>query len=295
MMNSKTLFYDLAGKILLKENKEEIYSILYIIFESLFGISKKDILSEKAIFVDDTCMDRLDSIIQRLNKNEPLQYILEEAHFYGRQFYVNSSVLIPRPETEELIQVVLKYIKGSSIDNPSVKILDIGTGSGCIPITLSLEMPQAEVYGTDISSNALTVAKKNAQLLQAKVRFIQHDILNEEISFVNQLNVVVSNPPYVTMAEKDSMMSNVVAFEPHLALFVPDNDPLIFYKVIVNKTKKIICTNGLLAVEINEAYGKEVAELFLQSGFRKVQIVKDIFNKDRMVTGILGSGISGSC
>jgi len=218
-----------------------------------------------------------------LNQNEPVQYVLGEAYFFGRKFLVNPSVLIPRAETEELVAEVKAHLKGSH-KMKTIRILDIGTGSGCIPITLVLEIPDSELYATDVSSEALLVAKTNAQKLGAEVTFLHHNILQSEIAIEN-LDVIVSNPPYVTPSEQDAMKKNVIFYEPHLALFAPETEPLVFYHVIAERAKKVLNPGGLLAVEINEKFGREVSNLFLEMGFHCIEIKKDLQGKDRIVKG----------
>jgi release factor glutamine methyltransferase len=191
---------------------------------------------------------------------------------------VNSAVLIPRPETEELISEL------KSILRYSASILDIGTGSGCISITLALELRGSKVFATDVSDQALSLSKENNTRLGATVQFLKHDILHEEIPF-SGLDVIVSNPPYIVFSEKEQMQPNVVNFEPHLALFVPENDPLIFYKKIASKAYAALKAGGLLCVEINERFGGEVAKLFLDSGFEEIKIIRDLSGKERIVRG----------
>jgi release factor glutamine methyltransferase len=287
MKNSKTLFQDFIEHVTLPETREEISSIAFLVLENLFHVSKTDIFAGKPIEVSAHAAARLADIVQRLNHHEPVQYILGEADFFERKFKVTPAVLIPRPETEELVREVLTFVhsrRGASQLIEPIKILDIGTGSGCIAITLSAEIAKAEVYATDVSTEALAIAQKNSQHLAARVSFIAHDILKEDIS-MDALDVVVSNPPYISVREKDEMKVNVVRHEPHLALFVPEQDPLIFYQAITKKSMKALKTGGKLFVEINERYGDEVMSMFLNTGFKDVKIVKDLSGKDRIVTG----------
>jgi release factor glutamine methyltransferase len=282
MKNSKVLFQELISRISLRENKDEIHSLVHLLMENQFSTSTTDILAEKKIQVDNQQEIRLAKIIDRINSHEPIQYILGEAEFYGRTFKVNPSVLIPRPETEELIDVVKNYAANKK---HNLAILDVGAGSGCIPITLALEIKNTEVTSTDISEKALDTAKQNALELNATVNFIRHDILKEELPF-DRIDIVVSNPPYVTESERTAMDRNVLEHEPHLALFVPDNDPLVFYKAIAMKAAKILTTGGLIAMEINERFGREVGDLLSALHFKDVQMFKDINGKDRIVKGI---------
>lgn len=293
MKNSKALFQDLVKQIALNEDQDEIHSLAYAILENLLGLSRTDILSEKQIDTSKIAA-KLSDVVKRVNQHEPIQYIFGEAYFMCRKFIVNPSVLIPRPETEELARLIISEMKDRSIqwkgNNSKIKILDIGTGSGCIPISLALEISNSEVFAIDISEDALHIAKQNATSLDAKVQFSRLDILNDEIPFQN-LDVVVSNPPYIALSEKKGMGNNVVDHEPHLALFVEDDEPLIFYNAIASKSKRVLKSGGLLAVEINERFGKEVADLFKQNNFQEIEIIKDLSGKNRIVKGILSLSI----
>jgi release factor glutamine methyltransferase len=280
MINSKQLFSDFIAKISLEESPEELSAIGYMVLESVFGISKADILSNKMIETSPYFEMRLDEIAERINSEEPIQYILGSAWFYGRQFKVHSNVLIPRPETEELVDYIIKRYRSGN----EITIIDIGTGCGCIAITLSLEL-NAKVFATDVSDEALRLAKQNNHILEGHGTFLRHDILNEELSFRN-VDIVVSNPPYIAPEEKSDMKKNVVAFEPHLALFTPASDSLVFYKVIALKSSNSLKQNGLLITEINERFGKEVSEIFSANGFSNVEIVQDMQGKNRFVVGI---------
>lgn len=280
MINSKDLFRDLRKRITLAQDASETESILYRVLEEVPGITRADIISQKAVSLTAKEISALDSIIDRINQNEPVQYILGKADFFGREFVVNPSVLIPRPETELLIEEVLKHATPA----PG-KISDIGTGSGCIAITLSCELPQKQVYAFDISEVALKTAKGNADKLNAHVTFQQVDILNEEIT-LNDFEFIVSNPPYVAVSEKDAMNANVLDYEPHLALFVPDDDPLIFYKIIAERGVRSLRSGGRIIVEINERFGKEVKEVFMNAGLRDACILKDLQGKDRIVSAV---------
>lgn len=282
MKNSKTLFNDFVKQITLNESAEEILSIAYLVFENVLRLSRTEILSSKIIEASPSDEGRLLKIADRINQHEPIQYILGEADFFGRKFFVNNSVLIPRPETEELVRLMIDHSKRKN----GLKILDIGTGSGCIPTTLALEIPGSKVYATDVSEGALTVAEQNAKRNDASVEFIHHDILKEPIP-LEGLDIIVSNPPYISKSEMQEMRHNVVDFEPHLALFVPNDDPLLFYRAIISKSRSALNKGGVLAFEINERFGKDVADLFLTSGFKEIKIHKDLSGKDRIVTGIL--------
>lgn len=280
MMNSKDLFRDLRKRITLSQEASETDSMLYLILESVVGITRSDIIAQKAVSLTLAETSKLDLILSHLNKSEPIQYILGKAHFYGLEFQVNPSVLIPRPETELLVEEVLKRAS-----NGSGKILDIGTGSGCIAITLAKKLSQKTVTAFDISDAALQTAAENARQLNVKVDFQRVDILKDEIP-LRELEFIVSNPPYIAVSERKAMNNNVLDHEPHLALFVPDNDPLVFYRAIAEKGMQALKPEGRIVVEINERFGKRTADVFRMEGFTEIEIVKDLQGKDRIVVAI---------
>jgi release factor glutamine methyltransferase len=216
--------------------------------------------------------------LDQLKRAVPLQYILGHTAFFGLDFIVDNKVLIPRPETEELVDWVIQTTK--DIQNP--KILDIGTGSGCIAIALAKNIPHAAVSAMDISTEALDIAKKNATNNQVEIDFFQADILKIP-ELPHFFDIVVSNPPYVLESEKTLMHANVLQYEPHVALFVYNNDPLVYYRVIAALASKRLSHRGSLFFEINEAKGKEMLELLLRSGFEKAELKKDFLGKDRMI------------
>ena len=293
MKSSKTLFQEVVDSIDLDESPEEIRSIAYFLLTSIFDITKTDILAGHMVPFTQAAALALQKSLKRINQGEPVQYVLGEEYFFGRKFHINPSVLIPRPETEGLIRVVLDYISNHPENKRragSFKILDIGTGSGCIPVTLFREIPRAKIYATDVSNAALSVAVDNAAVHKAEITFIEHNILTEKIP-VSGLDVIVSNPPYVTETEKDKLNKNVFDHEPHQALFVPDDDPLLFYRQIVPGAREALNDNGLLAVEINEVYGNQVSALFVEGGFSAVEIVDDISGKPRIVQGRSGGAV----
>ena len=288
--SSKVLFNHLVSEITSVYEENEAKSIVYLLLEHYLNLSKTDILLDYPI----NQLYDFQDIIHRLKVQEPVQYIIGETEFYGRKFKVTSDTLIPRPETEELVQLTLRsyqfgnesLIVGSEKNDLNTKslisILDMGTGSGCIAISLACELPNAQVYAYDISENALEVAKENAVRNNANVIFERVDILNLSPSALSPFSIIVSNPPYVMNAEKLEMEQNVLDYEPHLALFVEDANPLIFYKVIAEFASKNLINQGLCIVEVNQALGLETAELFWNQGFRYVEVVKDMFGKDRM-------------
>ena len=225
------------------------------------------------------CKEReLENIIFRLQKNEPIQYIRGFAEFDGRRFKVAPGVLIPRPETVELVELVAR-------ENASARrLLDIGTGSGCIAISLDKKLPEAEVEAWDISEDALAIARENNKELAADVTFLQRDVLFDDWEKAPSFDVIVSNPPYVTEAEKKDMDANVLDWEPELALFVPDDDPLRFYRRIADLGRELLLPDGKLYFEINQAYGRETAHILEMNQYHDVRVIKDIFGKDRIVT-----------
>ena len=285
MMNSKTLFRDFVSGIELLESRDEIHSMAYLVFENIFGLTKSAILAEESVNSTQAIQKKLDEIVSRINRFEPVQYILGEAYFYGRSFIVNPTVLIPRPETEELVRFVIDFVRKSNSKN--CRVLDIGTGSGCIAITLALELKEIESFGTDISAEGLATASANAKKLNASVQFLNHDVLSSQLPF--SVNVLVSNPPYIGWNEFNTMAKNVVDYEPRLALFVDSEEPLLFYKAIVKSARESLTPGGLVAVEINERFGKEVQRLFIANDFAEVEIIQDVFGKDRIVKGVLSS------
>jgi release factor glutamine methyltransferase len=251
----------------------EARSIARITFEDAFFVF--DFSAE--VDLPEPDLIRLHEIIARLKKGEPIQYILGMADFYGLKFKVNPAVLIPRQETEELVYLIKDHLKAGS------KILDIGTGSGCIPITLKKEVSEAEVYALDVSEVALSIAKENAQLNRVAVDFIQADILDEtNWDSLPHFDVVVSNPPYIPRSEEQLMPEWVLKHEPHLALFVEHQNPLLFYEVIADFASGHLKENGLLFFETNEFNAKEVKEALEQKGYA-VEIHQDIHKKDRII------------
>jgi len=242
--------------------------------------------------------EKISNILVRLQTGEPVQYILRHTEFYGLTFKVSPAVLIPRPETEELVEWALasvgslqravgsdKQLVVGSLQRAVGHILDIGTGSGCIAISLKKNLPEAQVMAIDISSDALVIAKQNADFNEVIISLNQTDILNTEKSVLENVNfdVIISNPPYVTQHDKTQMHHNVTGFEPHTALFVPEDDPLLFYKAIADFAIDKLTPNGLLFLEINENLGKETVELLESKSFKNIELRKDMSGRDRMI------------
>ena len=275
MENLKTLFRKLNQRIDHRLPESEREAISFLILE-YFGYSRSDFLKDS---IAEIPADELDRIIVRLNHHEPIQYILEEAWFYGRSFKVKKGVLIPRPETELLVEIILNHYP----EHEAIRVLDMGTGSGCIPVTVAAERPLWEVRATDISPVALEVARFNAGLHQAKVHLTESDMLAEIPDDIGTFDVLVSNPPYRPYSERETMQPQVVDYEPHEALFAPDIDPVIFYRAVSRWAKKLVVPGGRILVEIQEKYGLPVRALFEQDGFKDVTIIRDLDNKDRII------------
>ena len=250
------------------------------VIEYITGITKTDRIINKEIPLSPGQELQINQYLHRLLLHEPVQYVLNEAWFYGLKFYVNKNVLIPRPETEELVEWIISDCK-FPIDKLS--ILDIGSGSGCIPIALKKKLAKADVWSCDISQEALKVANQNATTLGVNVKFEELDFLNEEHrENLPAFDIIVSNPPYIPEKDKENMRSNVIDHEPATALFVPDNDALIFYKAIADFGKKHLIKNGIMYMEINESFGNKTSVLFQSKGYRTV-LKKDMQGKERMI------------
>jgi len=262
----------------------EIKSFSFLIIEKLTGFSRTEIFINKNTPFSNEQYHAIESFIEKLKKFVPIQYILGETEFYGLPFQVNESVLIPRPETEELVDWILNENK----TNDPLRILDIGTGSGCIAIALKHEFNHSTVDAFDISEKALETAQRNAIRNDLNVNFARTDILNAP-DFPEKWDIIVSNPPYITENEKSDMLPNVLDYEPHLALFVPDNDPLLFYREIALFARKHLRPNGKLYFEINRGAGKSCIDLLTELGFQEVVLKKDISGNDRMVRTIFNS------
>lgn len=256
----------------------EIQGFMRIIFDSVLNFSYTDLILQKHKKLHFADFETIRKIVARLKTHEPIQYILGETEFYDLKLKVNRATLIPRPETEELVH----WILNSKIQAES-RILDIGTGSGCIPLSLKNGLSDASVVGVDISEEALQTAIQNANQNKLNVEFLQVDILNWKQYNWQKYNVIVSNPPYVRNCEKELMKKNVVEFEPEGALFVEDDNPLIFYKTIAEFALQNLIEGGYLFFEINEYLGKEMLELVKQLNFRDVELRKDLNGKARML------------
>ncbi len=281
MQNINLLYQFYIEKLQTIYNIDESKAITNNVFEELLLVKPHQI---KILNIDisDEEENNLLTILDRLLSHEPIQYILGKAWFYGNKFLVNKHTLIPRNETEELVELVVKTINNADFKTP--KILDIGTGSGCIAISLKLAIENSNVFALENSQEALLIAKQNAKELNADINFIEDDILNITNPLTNQLfDVIVSNPPYILQKEKSEMEANVLQFEPHEALFVNNNEPLKFYEAIANYALQYLKTNGFLFFEINQKYGNETVKMLEEKGFLEIELLHDINGNDRMV------------
>lgn len=285
----------------IKDQLKEIYeeqeaaNIAGLAIEHITGFSKTKRVSKKEEQLPSSQMNLLQENLQRLKQHEPIQYIMNKAWFYGMELYVDKNVLIPRPETEELVQWIVDDVKASGKDvfvrkptesdeTTKLKILDVGSGSGCIPLALKKTMPNAEVWGCDISEEALNVARRNGSSLDIRVDFQGVNFLDEgQQKLLPTVDIIVSNPPYVPLSDKEQMNANVVDHEPHTALFVPNNDPLVFYRALAVFGKKRLYENGSIYMEIHEELANDVVNLFKKNGYINVDVKKDMQGKDRMV------------
>ncbi|HVA99171.1 MAG TPA: peptide chain release factor N(5)-glutamine methyltransferase, partial [Bacteroidia bacterium] len=260
-------------------DKEEIEQFIYISFNEIIGFSRADLILKKADKINESDLVKFSWVVKQLKNNCPIQYIFGRTEFYGIPLKVNNNVLIPRPETEELVQWIINDNKNSKNN-----ILDIGTGSGCIAIALKKNILNATIFAIDISGEALKIAKENAKLNHVEINFSEIDILNfnDENKFP-KFDVIVSNPPYVCVSEKQLMKENVLNYEPHLALFVADKEPLLFYKKIIAFAKKVLNPNGKLFFEINESQGELLLDYLDKNGAKNYLLKKDLNGKNRML------------
>lgn len=280
-------YKDIFKKELLSLYDEpEIESFFYLVLENFHQQKRIDLALNPAMEMDAEQLLRWESVLAELKKQKPIQYILGQTEFYGLSFLVNENTLIPRPETEELVELIVKQQEKGKREEGKVRIVDIGTGTGCIAISLAKNIPNAEVFAIDVSEKALAVAKKNAEINEVDVVFLLKNILETE-DLVHQFDIIVSNPPYVRNLEKAEIKPNVLEYEPHLALFVEDGDALLFYRKMAQLAKKNLNPNGHLYFEINQYLGKETVQLLEDLGFSNVELKKDIYGNDRMITASL--------
>lgn len=276
-----------SAELASKYPQSEIDSFFAIIIEEQLGLQRIDTVLQPNFFIDKANLSTLKKVIKRLQKEEPIQYIFGKTEFFGLPFFVDKNTLIPRPETEELVAWIIEEVENSKKKN--ITILDIGTGSGCIAISLQKKLPKSTISAIDISEKAIVIAKKNAKKNKVNINFFKADILKttsldeifkkENTSF----DIIVSNPPYVRELEKAEIKNNVLQNEPHLALFVDDENPLLFYKKIAGLAKQNLTKNGLLFFEINQYLFQETIELLNEFGFYSTKLKKDIFKNNRML------------
>ena len=258
---------------------DEIAALTRILATELLGVSQMTYYLKDNITLSAEQQSLLDNAIERLKKQEPIQYILGYSDFCGLRFRVTQATLIPRPETSELVEWIASEATGNE------RILDIGTGSGCIAVSIAHKVPQSKITAWDISSNALAVAAENSKRNGCTVTFEQVDILAHQPTG-EQFDIIVSNPPYIKENEKEAMHANVLDWEPHTALFVPDNDPLLFYRTIAEKGLMLLKPGGRLYFEINRAHGKETMEMLTTLGYTGIELRKDFAENDRMIRAI---------
>ena len=260
----------------------EARALYRMVMEMRFGLAQTDLMLGKDTLLSANDRNKLEEIIQRLMQKEPVQYILGQAEFCGHIFHVAPGVLIPRPETAELVQWILSTVP--SPDRPFCRLLDVGTGSGCIAISLSLE--GFPVTASDISPESLAIAQKNAEFLQAKIDFVFEDILHPRHNNNEKWQLIVSNPPYICEREKADMDDNVLLYEPHLALFVPNDDPLLFYRAIAEYAQSHLAPSGMLFFEINQIYGNELISMLSEMKFDDIELRQDQFGNPRFIKSV---------
>jgi release factor glutamine methyltransferase len=279
-MTIQEAMQELTDRLETLYDKSESSSITEILLEHITGLSKTQRIIQKNDSLSAEQEKLLDQFITRLLNHEPIQYVLQEAWFAGLNYFVNENVLIPRPETEELINWIISDCK---FPIRELSILDIGTGSGCIPVSLKRKFRKADVYACDVSEEALKIAQLNADRLQAEVHFFQLDFLDHSRwEGLPEVTLIVSNPPYIPFRDKDSMQDNVVQYEPHIALFVADNDPFIFYSAIAGFAEIKLKPGGNIYLEIHENMSSSVTTIFESAGFL-TEVKKDMQGKDRMI------------
>ena len=260
----------------------EARALYRMVMEMRFGLSQTDLMLGKDTLLSANDRNKLEEIIQRLMQKEPVQYILGQAEFCGHIFHVAPGVLIPRPETAELVQWILSTVPSS--DRPFCRLLDVGTGSGCIAISLSLE--GFPVTASDISPESLAIAQKNAESLQVKIDFVSEDVLHPRHNNNEKWQLIVSNPPYICEREKADMDDNVLLYEPHLALFVPNDDPLLFYRAIAEYAQLHLVPSGMLFFEINQIYGNELISMLSEMKFDDIELRQDQFGNPRFIKSV---------
>lgn len=282
-MTTASIYNDFKNQLKSIYDDREAENITDWVFENITGLKRWERSGNPNEELKETDSEKFKKYLEELLKHKPIQYILNEAWFYKTKFYVNENVLIPRPETEELVEWIINDEENNTGDSKQTNIIDIGTGSGCIAISLKRELPRTNITAIDVSGKALFVAKKNATDLNVTVVIFQIDFLKEdEWKALPKYDIIVSNPPYIPVNEKEILSKNVTDFEPGIALFVENNDPFIFYKNIAKFAILHLNDSGKIYVEVHEEYAKEVSKIFENEGFISI-IKKDIYGKERMV------------
>ena len=286
-MTTTQAYIDFVKKLKTIYDEREAGNIADWVFENITGFKKWERRENGTNELSEIHLNKIETCLGELLQNKPVQYVLNECWFYKRKFYVNENVLIPRPETEELVEWIVKDISEINTgDSKPTNIIDIGTGSGCIPISLKKELSDINITSIDISEKALAVAKKNAEDLNAKIEFLQIDFLNKnEWKLLGKYDIIASNPPYIPIKEKNFLKRNVTDFEPGIALFVGNNDPYIFYKKMAEFSKTHLNENGRIYVEVHEEHANNVKAIFEKAGMPTI-LKKDIYGKERMVKAI---------
>ncbi|WP_462252789.1 peptide chain release factor N(5)-glutamine methyltransferase [Ferruginibacter sp.] len=280
-MNSKELYRNFLVELQTVYDLSEATVITDWVFENMAGIKKADLIKNPLQKIPEPVIKKMMEKKEELLQHKPVQYVMGNTTFYGMQFQVNDKVLIPRPETEEMTNLIINNYR---FEQKQINILDVGTGSGCIAVAIKKHLPSSRLIAVDVSESALDIARANAITNKTNIQFTQLDFLDESRwAELMQFDIIVSNPPYIPGNQKEKMDKNVVNFEPHNALFVPDNNPLLFYKKIAKFGRDHLNYNGKVFVETHEDYAKEVAAVFSASGYQQVIIKKDMFGKERIV------------
>ena len=276
MQNVKQIWKETSKQLEKVYDRREAETIAYLLLEDTFDVKRTDILVQET---KDVSLDKFENSINRLLNSEPIQYVTGIADFYGRKFHLSPGVLIPRPETEDLCELIIKENKSAR-----PKIMDVGVGSGCITITLAAEL-DGDVFGIDVSDKAIEIASGNAERLGIRSTFLISDVLQEELP-ENNLDILVSNPPYIPFQDQKDMRENVLEYEPEISLFVPDEDPILFYKCIGDCGINSLKSGGKLYFEIHENFGSRVKDYLQKVGYVDVNIHQDMQGKDRMISAI---------
>ncbi|HSD14942.1 MAG TPA: peptide chain release factor N(5)-glutamine methyltransferase [Flavobacterium sp.] len=283
LKNYRTVFMEELSSLY---DDYETESFFYIILEDFHKMKRVDLALNPTFELTPEMLQQWENVLAQLKEHRPIQYILGETEFYGLPFYVNENTLIPRQETEELVDWIIKENTNNNSDK-EIKVLDIGTGTGCIAISLAKNIPGAKVFAMDISEKALATAQRNAERNEVDITFIHQSILETE-DLQQIFDIIVSNPPYVRNLEKVEIKKNVLDFEPHLALFVEDDDAFVFYRKITELATQHLYENGQLYFEINQYLGQEMVWLLEKYSFKNIELRKDIYGNDRMIFGVFG-------